>query len=263
VAKLKKPTTAMIDRHLGFEKPRTKALMSEQIRALIRIYHISGIKSERAWDLLYDVLFLDPVTTRHFSQFQPMWEHRHDKASPNSEWWRAFKAYMGHMFDKTRDQLNNWRWDNPDAFGDVVDRSNPQFTKSKKIKRTGPRWNWYGTSDFAAKFEPPSCRDQEPGEFLASERRAWRDREHGIGKGYGPGNPSMRAAQTESPLPGGDPSASEGGPDDDAMSWSSDVPAPTHIPAMMGGALMTKRSLPMADADTQATLPPAKRRKSA
>jgi hypothetical protein len=41
------------------------------------------------------------------------------------------------MFDKTRDQMKNWRWDNPRAFGDQVDRSKLQSTSSEKDKRTG------------------------------------------------------------------------------------------------------------------------------
>ena len=40
----------------------------------------------------------------------------------------------GANVDKTRDQMNNWRWDNPSAFGDQVDRSNPQTTSSGKEK---------------------------------------------------------------------------------------------------------------------------------
>jgi hypothetical protein len=220
----------MINKFLRFQKPRTKALMSEHIRGLIRMYHISGIKSERAWDLMYDVLFLDPVTTRHFSQFQKMWNQRHDRESPNLQWWRAFKAYMGHMFDKTRDQLNNWRWDNPEAFGDVVDRSNPQYTQSGKIKRTGERHKWYGTSDFDAKIEPPTCRDQEPGDFIAGERRVWRHRLPGQGKGYGPGNPASRAAEpplavaaAEAPLAVAD-AVDEGGPVSEAHSSDDESP---------------------------------------
>jgi hypothetical protein len=46
-------------------------------------------------------------------------------SSPLREWWAIFRSYMGQMFDKTRDQMNNWIWDNPGAFGDQVDRSNP------------------------------------------------------------------------------------------------------------------------------------------
>jgi len=54
---------------------------------------------------------------------------------------------MGQMFDKTRDYMNNWRWDNPNAFRDQVDRSNPQTTSSGKVKRTGERFSWYGSDD--------------------------------------------------------------------------------------------------------------------
>jgi hypothetical protein len=60
------------------------------------------------------------------------------------------------MFDKTRDQMNNWRWDNPRAFGDEVDRTNLQTTSLGKVKRTGERFSWYGSDDLSAKVEPPS-----------------------------------------------------------------------------------------------------------
>jgi hypothetical protein len=43
---------------------------SEHICGLIRIHNVSGVKDERAWKLFYDKIFLDPVMTCHFSQFQ-------------------------------------------------------------------------------------------------------------------------------------------------------------------------------------------------
>jgi hypothetical protein len=44
---------------------------------------------------------------------------------------------MGQMFQKTRDEMKNLRWDNPHAFGDQVDRSNAQKTSLGKFNRTG------------------------------------------------------------------------------------------------------------------------------
>jgi hypothetical protein len=75
--------------------------------------------------------------TRHFSQFQLMWPNRMSSSSPFREWWAAVRLYMGQMFNKTRDQVNNWRWINTHAFGDQVDRCNPQTTSSGTVKRTG------------------------------------------------------------------------------------------------------------------------------
>jgi len=63
--------------------------------------------------------------------------------------------------------MNNWRWDNPHAFGDQVDGSNPQTTSSGKVKCTGNHFSWYGSDDLRAKIEPPSCRQYKPGAFLA------------------------------------------------------------------------------------------------
>jgi len=122
---------------------------------------------------LYDIIILDPVTTRHFSQFQLMWPHRGRRSSHFREWRAAFRSYMGQMFDKTCDQMNNWRWNNPDAFGDQVDRSNPQTTSSGKVKRTSECFSWYSSDDLRAKIEPPSCRQYKPDDFLAVRPLNW------------------------------------------------------------------------------------------
>jgi hypothetical protein len=171
-ARAKMPTS-VINRRVSLDRDHIKGFISEHIRGLIRIYNVRGVKDERAWDLLYDIIFLDPVTTRHFSQFQLMWRHCRSKSSPFREWWAAFRSYMGQMFDKTRDQINNWRWDNPHAFGDQVDRSNPQITSSGKVKRTSKRLSWYGSDDLRAKIEPPSCRQYKPGDILAVRPLNW------------------------------------------------------------------------------------------
>jgi len=80
---------------------------------------------------------------------------------------------MGQMFDKTRDQMTNWRWDNPDAFSDQGDRSNPQTTSSGKGKRTSERFCWYGSDNLRAKIDSPSCRQYKPGDFLAVRPLNW------------------------------------------------------------------------------------------
>jgi hypothetical protein len=77
------------------------------------------------------------------------------------------------MFDKTRDQMNNWRWNNPRAFRDHVDRSNPQTTSSGKVKRTGEHFSWYASNDLRAKIELPSCRQYKPGNILAVRPLNW------------------------------------------------------------------------------------------
>jgi hypothetical protein len=123
-ARAKMPTL-VINRRLSLDRNRIKGFISEHICGLIQIYIVCGVKDERAWDLFYDIISLHPVTTRHFSQFQLMWPHRRSRSSPFREWWAAFRSYMGQMFHNTCDQMNNWRWDNPCAFGDQVDRSYP------------------------------------------------------------------------------------------------------------------------------------------
>jgi len=105
-ARAKMPTS-VINRRVSLDRDRIKGFISEHIRGLIWIYNVRGVKDERAWDIFYDIIFLDPVTTRHFSQFQLMWPHRRSRSSPFREWWAVFCAYMGQMLDKPRDQMNN------------------------------------------------------------------------------------------------------------------------------------------------------------
>jgi len=168
-----KMPTSVINRDLSLDRDRIQGFISENICGLIQIYNVCGIKDERAWDLFYDIIFLGPVTTRHFSQFQLMWPQCRSRSSPFREWWAAFRSYMGQMFDKTRDQMDNWRWDYPCAFGDQVDHPNPQTTSSGKVKRTGECFSWYGSDDLRAMIEPPSCRQYMPGNFLAVGQLNW------------------------------------------------------------------------------------------
>jgi hypothetical protein len=65
---------------------------------------------------------------------------------------------MVQMFDKTRDQMNNWWWDIPRRFADQVDGSNSQTNSLGKVKRTSERFSWHGSNDLRAKMVPPSCR---------------------------------------------------------------------------------------------------------
>jgi len=130
-------------------------------------------QDETAWDLIYDIIFLDTVTTRHFSQFQQIWPPRWSRSSPFRGWWAASRSFMGQMCDKTHDQMNNWRWDNPRAFGDHVDRSNLQKTSSGMVKRTSGCSLWYSSYDPRVKIEPPSCRQFKPGHLLVVRPPIW------------------------------------------------------------------------------------------
>jgi hypothetical protein len=61
--------TSVINRRLSLDRCCVKGFISEHIRGLIRMYNVCGLKDEKAWDLVYDIIFLDPATTRQFSQF--------------------------------------------------------------------------------------------------------------------------------------------------------------------------------------------------
>jgi len=203
------PTSA-INRRLSLDWDRIQGIISKHICGLIRIYNVSGIKDEMRWDLLHDIIFLDPVTTRHFPQLLLMWPHRRRRSSPFREWWAAFRSYMGQMFDNTCEQKNNWRWDNPRAFQDRVNRSNLQTTSSGQVKRTGERFSWYCSDDPWAKIEPPSCRQYEPGDILAVRPLNWDEilHEHGDYENWvDPGAPSGGSTR---PGDGNDNEDSEG-----------------------------------------------------
>ena len=64
--------TSLIHRRLLMEQNRIQRFISEDIRGLMRIYDVCGVKDERAWDLSYDIIILDPVTTRQVAQFKGM-----------------------------------------------------------------------------------------------------------------------------------------------------------------------------------------------
>jgi len=68
-ARAKMPTSVMNGR-LSLDRHREKGFISEHIGVLIRLYNVCGVKDVRAWDHFYEKIFLDPVTTLHFSQFQ-------------------------------------------------------------------------------------------------------------------------------------------------------------------------------------------------
>ena len=60
------PTSVMNGRRL-LDSDRISAFISDHICGLVQIHNVFGVKDERAWDLFYDIIFLDPVTTHRFS----------------------------------------------------------------------------------------------------------------------------------------------------------------------------------------------------
>jgi hypothetical protein len=67
-----KMRTSDINRHVELDRDRRREFIPEHIGGLTRIFYGCGVKEERVWDLFYDIISLDPVTTRHISQFQLM-----------------------------------------------------------------------------------------------------------------------------------------------------------------------------------------------
>jgi len=100
--------TSVINRHLSLDRACIKGFISEHICGLIWIDNVCGVQDDRACGVFYDIICPDPVTTRHFSQFQLLWPHRRSRSSSFREWWAAFRSYLGYMFKKTHDQVDNW-----------------------------------------------------------------------------------------------------------------------------------------------------------
>ena len=63
--------------------------------------------------------------------------------------------------------MNDWGWDNPRAFEDQVDCSNPQKTILGKVKHTSERFSWYGSDNLSTMIELPCWRQYKPGDFRA------------------------------------------------------------------------------------------------
>jgi hypothetical protein len=146
-----------------------KQFMAEHIRGLIRMYAIHGVKDDGAIDLMYDILFLDPVTTRHFAQFQGMWKQRASTQPRHIEWWSGFRAFLRDCFDKTRVQMNRYHKENPplptDSDTDPDSDDSNDCDDSKRGKGHAKKDIWYpGTP----KLQPPSHKRATPPTIIAS-----------------------------------------------------------------------------------------------
>ena len=167
--------TSAINYRLSLIRDHIKGCISDHNCRLIWIYNVCGVKDERAWDHFYDIFFLDPVMTRHISQFHLMWPHLRSRSPPFREWLAACRSFLGQMFNKTRDQMNNCRWGNPCALQDQVNHSNPQTTSSEKVKCIDQHLSWYGNDNLRAKIEAARCRQYKPGDILADRPLNWDD----------------------------------------------------------------------------------------
>ena len=142
--------TAVINRCLLLDCDHIVGIILEHVRGFIQINKVCSFKDQYAWDLFYDIIILDPVTTHHVSHFRLMWQHRRSSRLPVWEWWAAFHSYMVQMFYSTHNQMNIWRWNNPRSFEDYVDHSNLKITSSGKVKHTNDHFSWYGRDDLSA-----------------------------------------------------------------------------------------------------------------
>ena len=105
---LSKPTLIEdVQRVLLLDNYRKKYL-AERVRGLISIYGLRGLKSHGTFGLMYDIMFIDNITTVHFRQFQRMWGHHDSKEQEYQEWWRVFKDFLRDCFNKARQQMNRY-----------------------------------------------------------------------------------------------------------------------------------------------------------
>jgi hypothetical protein len=163
--------TARLKAALHLDGP-AKSLMAEHLRAMIRMYGIGGIKDGAIEQLFYEILFLDPLTTRHFGRFQGMWEHRASAAQPYLEWWTQFRAFVRDCLDKTRVANNRYQLEKWTAYsandGDFYD--SPAFDWPTLATDTDARVRW---------FPQPRYR-QPPAIPVHHARRAGADAPRGI-----------------------------------------------------------------------------------
>jgi len=104
------------------------------------------------------------------------------------------------MFGKTRDHINNWKWNNPRAFRGQVDGSNPQTTCSGNIEHSVECFCWYSSDDLRETIQPPSRREYKPGSSLAVRLMHWDkiiNKDDDVANCAGPGAP-----RSGSSLPG-------------------------------------------------------------
>ena len=71
------------------------------------------------------------------------------------------------MFDKTSHQMNNWRRDKPQFFGDQVDHSTLPAPNWGMVTQTWVRYSWYCSDNPRAKIDMPRCSQYMPANFLA------------------------------------------------------------------------------------------------
>lgn len=91
--------------------------MSQHIRALILLYGIDRLEHAEVWELVYDILFLDPVTAHLFAGFRGMWECCERDHRACEEWWDLFLRFLVEFFCEEGGQMDSYWQNNPSEFG--------------------------------------------------------------------------------------------------------------------------------------------------
>jgi hypothetical protein len=95
-----------------------KSVMAEHVQAMIRAYGIGGITDSLVDRMCFEIIFLDPLTVRHFEQFQHMWDRRESNQEPFLEWWTQFKAWIRDCIDTVRASNNKLQQARYEAYRD-------------------------------------------------------------------------------------------------------------------------------------------------
>ena len=111
------PTPAEVLREVLQKDAGPGSFISQHIRALIPLYGVDRLEHAEVWELVYDILFLDPVTVRLFARFRWMWECYETDHRACEEWWDLFLRFLVEFFNEGEGQMGNYRQNNPSELG--------------------------------------------------------------------------------------------------------------------------------------------------
>ena len=107
------------------------------------MYAIHCVKDDGAIDLMYDVLFVDPMTTRYIRQFQGMWKWQTSIQPQYIEWCSGFQSFLQDSFDNTWVQMNQYHNEySPPCINTNTDTDTDSCDNSKCDKGHAKKNSW-------------------------------------------------------------------------------------------------------------------------
>lgn len=83
--------TSVVNWHRLLDWDCIQQFILQYIHGLVQIQNVWRVQDEPAWDLVYDTICIDVVTTRHFSQYLLMCPHHTSRCVTFCKWWAAFR----------------------------------------------------------------------------------------------------------------------------------------------------------------------------